>query len=222
MALAATPGTTALRSMRAALDSTGVPYITVEYDNSVRKVGTNGIITTTTGNGQMPGFEGDGGSSTVGQLNAPQCVAVDSSGNLYISDSYSGRVRKISAGGISVVAGCGTGDGGLGAFAELVWPTKIAIDKQGSQVSDTYGHRVRKIAPNRYLHRCSLRANSPENGSTPTCPDVQRCVYFRHHRRGILVAWPRCLRRRGRVPKTGIELPHSGAPRLSLTVIALC
>jgi uncharacterized repeat protein (TIGR01451 family) len=132
-----------------ALDQAGNLYIAVYNDNNVRKVGTNGIITTAAGNG-VSGFSGDGGSAPAAQLNFPQGVVVDSSGSLYIADTYNGRVRKVSTSGIiSTAGGGGMGDGGTGAFAALLWPTKIAVDKQGNlYVSDTYGHRVRRIAPN--------------------------------------------------------------------------
>ena len=65
-------------------------------------------ISTIAGNGTA-GFSGDGGAPTSAQLSSPLGLALDSSGNLYIVDSVNERVRKISGGAISTIAGNGTG-----------------------------------------------------------------------------------------------------------------
>ena len=65
------------------------------------------MITTVAGNG-APGYGGDNGPATNAQLTAPQSVAVDSAGNLYIADTVNHRIRKVSNGVITTVAGNGT------------------------------------------------------------------------------------------------------------------
>jgi len=65
------------------------------------------VITTVAGNG-TEGFSGDNGPATSAQLNNPGGVAVDSAGNLYIADSGNVRVRKVSNGVITTVAGGGS------------------------------------------------------------------------------------------------------------------
>jgi uncharacterized protein YjiK len=67
-----------------ALDSAGNLYIADDYNYCIRKV-ANGVITTVAGNGTQ-GFSGDGGPATSAQLFQPFGVAVDATGNLYISD----------------------------------------------------------------------------------------------------------------------------------------
>ena len=65
-----------------AVDSSGNLYIADDGNHRIRKVDTNGIITTVAGTGSS-GFSGDGGAATNAQLNYPLEIAVDSSGNLY-------------------------------------------------------------------------------------------------------------------------------------------
>ena len=98
-----------------AADANGNWYIADSNNNRVRKVGTNGIITTIAGNGTS-GYAGDGGAGTNAALNSPGGVAVDTMGNLFIADTYNSVVRKVGTNGIiTTVAGKGTngysGDG---------------------------------------------------------------------------------------------------------------
>ena len=69
-----------------AVDSAGDLYICDSSNNVIRKV-SNGIITTVAGGGSG----GDNGPATSAYLNLPNAVAVDSSGNLYIADTYNYR-----------------------------------------------------------------------------------------------------------------------------------
>jgi DNA-binding beta-propeller fold protein YncE len=66
----------------------------------------SGDITTVAGNGAY-GFSGDNGPAASAELNVPVGVAVDSAGNLYIADTGNNRIRKISNGVITTVAGGG-------------------------------------------------------------------------------------------------------------------
>jgi sugar lactone lactonase YvrE len=76
------------------LDNAGGLYIAEYGGNRIRKVDVNGTITTVAGNG-IPGFTGDGGLATNGQLNVPEDLALDSGGNLFIGDSNNARIRKV-------------------------------------------------------------------------------------------------------------------------------
>jgi sugar lactone lactonase YvrE len=137
-----------------ALDSAGNLYVADTNNNVVRKVSTNGMITTVagtaiSGNG---GFAGDGGPAVNASLSQPEGVATDGNGNLYITDSGNCRVRKVAAvGTITTVAGnagCGfSGDGGPAANSALLASYGIAVDSAGNiYVADGNNNRVRKIS----------------------------------------------------------------------------
>jgi len=118
----------------------------------VRKVAPNGTITTVAGNGTA-GFTGDGGPATQAQLRSAEGVSIDSGGNIYISEGYGARIRKIDRNGIiNTYAGIGTGgsagDGGPALKAQLNFPTGQVIDSDGSLIfTDTNNGKVRKISP---------------------------------------------------------------------------
>jgi uncharacterized protein (TIGR03437 family) len=146
-----------------ALDTSGNLYIADHDNNRVRKVSTNGVITTVAGSGTQ-GFSGDGGLATAAQLNGPSGVAVDSSGNLYIADTDNDRVREVSNGAITTVAGNGvpgpsngipggrpyggfSGDGGPAIDAQMSSPTAVAVDRAGNfYISDYDNNRIRKVS----------------------------------------------------------------------------
>ena len=91
----------ALNSPQAtAMDSAGNLYIADRGNHRIRKVDTNGTITTVAGNGTW-GFGGDNGPATSAQLNNPQGAALDSTGNLYIADTSNHRIRKVDTNGTS-------------------------------------------------------------------------------------------------------------------------
>jgi uncharacterized protein (TIGR03437 family) len=95
------PATAALLSLASgvAVDAAGNVFIADDINCRVRKVDTNGIITTIAGSGAF-GFAGDGGPAVSASLLFPTGVALDSSGNLYISDSGNGAVRKVTNVGV--------------------------------------------------------------------------------------------------------------------------
>jgi uncharacterized protein (TIGR03437 family) len=131
-----------------AVDSAGNLYIADTYNERIRKV-SNGAITTVAGNG-TPGFSGDNGPATGAQLSLPAAIAFDSVGNLYFADSANNRIRKVSGGIITTVAGNGTsgfgGDNGRATSAELFFPQGVALDSADNiYIDDTGNARVRKI-----------------------------------------------------------------------------
>ena len=80
------------------IDSIGNLFIADPYIYSVvRKVGINGLISTIEGTG-TPGFSGDGGPATAAQSDFPSDIAVDDSGNVFITDYHNQRIRKITSG----------------------------------------------------------------------------------------------------------------------------
>jgi hypothetical protein len=119
---------------------------------SIRKVSTNGTITTVAGTG-VRGFSGDGGPATAARLDGPEGVATDGLGNLYIADYGNTRVRKVnSRGTITTIAGNGkvgfSGDGGPATSARMGTPVGVAADAQRNvYIADYYTERVRKVGP---------------------------------------------------------------------------
>ena len=134
----------------ARFDAAGNLYVPQCGDAAIRKIDTNGIITTVAGNG-TDGFSGDGGVATAAQLDCPSGVAIDAAGELFIADYLNNRIRKVSATGIiTTIAGNGTpgfsGDGGPAAAAEVNIPNDVEVDAAGNvYIADSGNNRVRKI-----------------------------------------------------------------------------
>ncbi len=137
-----------------AFDTAGNLYIADSSNNAIRKVTPAGIISTIIGAGITSfGFAGDGGPAINGKLNDPQSAAVDSAGNIYISDEDNQRIRMISANGIlSTIAGDGTknfaGDGLPSTSSEVNLPDGIAVGPTGAvYFVDSGNKRVRALIP---------------------------------------------------------------------------
>ncbi len=131
-----------------AVDSAGDLYIAATSSSLIQEV-AGGTITTVAGNGHSA-FSGDGGSATSASLFYPEGVALDSAGNIYIADSANNRVRKVSNGTITTVAGNGTagfsGDGGPATSATLT-PNGVAVDSAGDlYIADRFSNRIRKVS----------------------------------------------------------------------------
>ena len=133
-----------------AFDAFGNLYIADFRNNRIRKVDTNGIITTVVGNGSGS-YSGDGSAATNASLHFPYGVAFDNSGNLYIADANNNRIRKVDTNGIiTTVAGNGTsgysGDGGVVTNASLHLPSGVAFDGSGNMyIADTGNNRIREV-----------------------------------------------------------------------------
>ena len=94
---------------------------------------------------------GNGGPAVEAHLGAPEGVAVDGAGNVYIADGPNHRIRKVdSTGTITTIAGTGvpgfSGDGGLAVEAQLGYPQGVAVDGAGNvYIADGPNHRIRKV-----------------------------------------------------------------------------
>ncbi|MBX3163812.1 MAG: T9SS type A sorting domain-containing protein [Bacteroidetes bacterium] len=139
------------------LDAAGNLYIADSWNNRIRKVDTNGIITTIAGTGNMS-YNGDGIQATSANLNMPLYLILDAAGNLYISEYYGHRIRKMlgSNGIISTIAGNGfvgySGDGGQATAAKLNKPCGLAFDNAGKlYFADEQNHRIRALCTSTLL-----------------------------------------------------------------------
>jgi sugar lactone lactonase YvrE len=136
-----------------ALDAFGNLFVADTGHNRVRKVSTNGIITTIAG-GSTRGFSGDGGFATNASLNGPNAIFPDRWGNLFIADTLNNRIRKVASNGIiTTIAGSGTagfsGDGDLATNASLCSPSGLTFDTVGNLlIADTCNERIRQVDPN--------------------------------------------------------------------------
>jgi sugar lactone lactonase YvrE len=135
------------------LDSVGNLYIADSFNHRIRRVGTNGVITTVAGTG-VAGFAGDGGAATRARVREPRGIALADDRTLYIADTDNSRVRRVdlSTGIITTVVGDGVarfaGDGGQAIRASLRGPRGVAVDRQGRLlINDTGNNRVRVLGP---------------------------------------------------------------------------
>jgi sugar lactone lactonase YvrE len=133
-----------------AIDQNGNVYLADTLARTVRRVGTDGLISNFAGNGEK-GSTGDGGAASQARLNDPTGVAVDSAGNLYIADTGNHVIRKVTNGQISTVAGSFvagfSGDNGAATAARLNFPTGVAVDSAGNlYIADTGNNRLRRVS----------------------------------------------------------------------------
>jgi uncharacterized protein (TIGR03437 family) len=127
-----------------AVDPAGNVFLSLpQYSAVMRLDATTGILTRVAGNASN-GFSGDNGPAVNAQLYGPTGLALDLAGNLYIADTDNRRIRKVSNGIITTVAGNGAssaaGDGGLATSAALPNPYALAVDATGNlYISDESG-----------------------------------------------------------------------------------
>jgi len=122
--------------------------------NVIRKVTVStGIISTVAGTGSTTGgYSGDNIQATAATMNTPHDAVVDSLGNVFISDRYNNRIRKVDAstGIISTFVGSGTGsstgDGSAASSATVYGPCFSRFDSSGNYyIAECEGNRIRKI-----------------------------------------------------------------------------
>ena len=135
-----------------AVDGEGNVYIADADNHSIRKVdAATGTISTIAGTGEW-GAGGDGGPAIEARFSELRGVAVDIMGNVYVTDYWNHRVRKLdgATGIISTIAGTGEwgygGDGGPAIEAQLSEPHGVAVDAVGNvYITGYWNHRVRKV-----------------------------------------------------------------------------
>jgi sugar lactone lactonase YvrE len=149
-----------------AVDSSGDVFIADTDDNEVKEVTPHSEIYVIAGNG-IAGRSGNGGLATSAELDHPEGVAVDSSGDVFIADTGNNEVREIIDGDIYDFAGNGTagysGDGDAPVDAELNAPYGVAVDPYGDvAIADTNNDVVRLVYRQFEVNTASRPAASPE------------------------------------------------------------
>ena len=128
------------------VDSSDNLYVADGLGNKIRKIDTSGNVTTFAGSGSTGTADGNATDAT---FSYPTGVSVDSSGNIYVVDSNSHKIRKIDASGnVTTFAGTGTGGSldGNATTAQFQDPSRLVVDENGNiYVSDEGNHKIRKI-----------------------------------------------------------------------------
>lgn len=130
------------------VDPSGTVYVTDANNNRIRKVTSDGTVSTFAGNGGTAFANGNGTSATIV---GAQGIAIDASGNLYVAETGGNRIRKITSGGVVTtlagngVTGCANGSGTAAAFH---FPGGVTVGDSGNlYVADTYNNRICRITP---------------------------------------------------------------------------
>ncbi len=132
------------------VDATGNIFIVDSWNQCIRKINPQGIITTIAGN-RKTGYSGDGGFATEASLDYPLAATVDDDGNIFIVDQGNDRIRKVDKRRIiTTIAGNGeegySGDGGHATEASLRTPVNVALDRDGNIfIADLHNHCIRKV-----------------------------------------------------------------------------
>ncbi len=140
-----------------AVDSAGNLYVADTYNSTIRKVTPGGVVTTLAGLAAFtrwgsPIVGSADGTGSAAQFNYPSGVAVDSAGNVYMTDRGNATLRKVTPGGVvTTLAGVAGNPGsadGTGSAAQFNYPSGVAVDSAGNlYVADTYNSTIRTVTP---------------------------------------------------------------------------
>lgn len=132
-----------------AVDSSGNVYVADAGNDTIRKVTASGIVSTLAGLATQSGTADGNGSAA--RFYHPQGIAVDTSGTLYVADTYNSTIRKVSAGVVTTLAGLAGTYGSVdanGTAALFYYPAGVVTDSSGNIfVADLYNEVIRKITP---------------------------------------------------------------------------
>lgn len=132
----------------AVVDSQGNIFISDQSNHKIRKLATDGLVSTFAGSGVAGFLDGAG---TTAKFYYPAGMAIDTDDNLYVADYSNHRIRKITPGGVVTtyagLATAGAVDGNV-SVAKFNGPTGVGVDTSGNVfVADYWNHKIRKITP---------------------------------------------------------------------------
>ncbi|MCX6273028.1 MAG: T9SS type A sorting domain-containing protein [Bacteroidetes bacterium] len=149
-------------------DAAGNIYVADSWNHRIRKIDTDGMVSTVAGGGNSMGLNAAGdfadGPDTSARFYTPTGICVDDSDRIFVADSYNHRIRLIKNGTVSTYAGSGPTGPGQGGhqngnpdMARFNTPTAVCIEKYNPHypilyISDTYNNRIRRILPDHIVY----------------------------------------------------------------------
>lgn len=154
------------------MESAGSVYVADTNNHTIRKVTSDGVVTTFAGSAGLAGNTDDTGK--LARFNFPNAIAGDSTGTSYVADTNNHTIRKITpAGVVTTLAGLALNQGsadGLGSAARFNFPRGIAVDSSGNvYIADTNNHTIRTpvaLRHRRRLQTSEYNSNRFPNGRT--------------------------------------------------------
>jgi len=181
-----------------AADASGNLYLADAGTNRIRKITTDGIITTVAGSATS-NYSGDGGRATNAGLNSPVAVAVDAPGNIFIADAGDYRIREVTPdGNINTIAGTGdrgnSGDGGPGTSATVGMLSAMALGSGGklyfTDVRDSDGASlIRLLTPSVATPSITSGGVVPLDGTSNTIQTGEWSSIFGSNLAGTTAIW---------------------------------
>jgi len=147
-----------------AVDGSGNVYVADQYNHTIRKVTPAGVVTTLAG---LAGSSGSiDGTGSAARFAYPRGVAVDSSGNVFVTDTNNDTIRKVTPGGVvTTLAGSVNSPGssdGTGSAARFYAPSGLAVDGSGNvYVTDADNYTIRKVTPGGVVSTLAGQVGSP-------------------------------------------------------------
>lgn len=160
-------------------NSAGELFVADSWNHRIRKIATDGTVSTYAGGGTSIGVQSPGdhvdGADTSARFWTPSGLAIDDSDNLYVADPFNHRIRKIDTGRmVTTIAGSGPIGSGQGGFADgdtstarLNTPTEVHWVWNTLLIADTYNNRVRELKNDTVV---TLAGNSSAGFSDGTGP----------------------------------------------------
>jgi sugar lactone lactonase YvrE len=152
------------------VDHGGNLYVADSWNNTIRKVTPEGVVTTLAGLAGSAGSLDDTGSSA--RFNGPMDVAVDTAGYLYVADQGNCTIRKVTPEGVVTtlagLAGSAGSQDGTGRVARFDTPSGVGVDASGNvYVADRWNHTIRKVTPQGVVTTLAgLAGNAGTNNGT--------------------------------------------------------